>query len=224
MQMASKANASAKSRVPLSRDRVLRAAIHLADRSGIESLTMRKLARELGVEAMTLYYYVANKDDLLEGMVDLVASQIEVPSGGADWKTATRQRAISAHDVLVRHPWASMLWVRVNVGPARMRYMESALRGFREAGFSPEMTEYAFHAVENHIAGYTLQELSFPYDAEELAELGASFLRKLPADEYPYLAEHVMQHLEGSGHIDEGGFEFGLDLILDGLERIRDPA
>lgn len=216
---------STRARLPLSRDRVLRAAMHLADRDGIESLTMRKLARELGVEAMTLYYYVAKKDDILDGIADLVASQIEVPSGGADWKAATRQRAISAHDVLVRHPWASMLWVsRVTLGPGRLRYMDAGLRGFREAGFSPELTEQAFHAVENHIVGYTLQEMSFAIETEEVAEAGASFLRKLPADEYPDLAEHVMQHLEGPGHVDEGDFEFALDLILDGVERIMDRA
>lgn len=212
-----------KARLPLSRERVLRAAIHLADRDGLESLTMRKLARELGVEAMTLYYYVAKKDDILDGIVDLVASQIELPSGGADWKAAARQRAISAHDVLVRHPWASSLWVSsAAIGPGRMRYMDAGLRGFREAGFSPELTEQAFHAVENHIIGYTLQEMSFPIETEEVAEAGASFLRKLPADEYPDLAEHVMQHLEGPGHLDEGDFELGLDLILDGIDRIRD--
>jgi AcrR family transcriptional regulator len=212
-----------KARLPLSRERVLRAAMHLADRDGIESLTMRKLARELGVEAMTLYYYVARKDDILEGIADLVASEIELLSGGADWKAATRQRAISAHDVLVHHPWASLLWVsRVALGPGRLRYMDAGLRGFREAGFSPELTEQAFHAVENHIVGYTLQELSFPIEAAEVAEAEANFLGKLPADEYPDLAKHVMQHLEGPGHVDEGDFEFALDLILDGVERIMD--
>jgi AcrR family transcriptional regulator len=209
----------------MSRERVMHAAMGLADRDGIESLTMRKLARELGVEAMTLYYYVARKDDILEGIADLVASQIELPPAGADWKAATRQRAISAHDALVRHPWASMVWVsRAALGPGRLRYMDAGLRGFREAGFSRELTEQAFHAVENHIVGYTLQEMSFVIETQEVAEAGATFLRQLPADEYPYLAEHVMQHLEGPGHVDEGDFEFALDLILDGIERILDPA
>lgn len=221
--MASRSRTTA--RLPMSRERVLRAAIDLADRDGLESLTMRKLARGLGVEAMTLYYYVAKKGDILDGIVDLVASQIELPPDGADWKAAARQRAISAHEVLVRHPWASMLWVSsVAVGPARLRYMDAGLRGFREAGFSPELTEQAFHAVENHIVGYTLQKVSFPIETEEVAEAGASFLRALPADEYPDLAQHVMQHLEGPGHVDEGDFEFALDLILDGVERIKDGA
>jgi AcrR family transcriptional regulator len=206
----------------MSRERVLRVAMDVADRDGIVSLTMRKLARELGVEAMTLYYYVAGKDEILEGIADLVAGEIELPSGGSDWKAVARQRAISAHDVLARHPWASMVWVsRAALGPARLRYMDDGLRNLREAGFSPALTEQAFHAVENHIVGYTLQEMSFAIETPEVAEAGASFLRKLPVDEYPHLAEHVMQHLEGAGHVDEGDFEFALDLILDGVERIR---
>jgi len=216
---------STSARLPMSRERVLRAAMLLADRDGIESLTMRKLARELGVEAMTLYYYVARKDDILDGIADLVASQIEVPSGGADWKAAARQRAISAHDALVRHPWASMLWVsRRALGPGRLRYMDAGLRGLQDAGFTRELTERAFHAVENHIVGFTLQEMSFAIETEEVTEGGAAFLRDLPADEYPYLAEHVAQHLEGPGHLNEGDFEFALDLILDGIERIVDGA
>ena len=120
----------------MSRERVLRAAIDFADANGIESLSMRKLARELGVEAMTLYYYVANKNDLLEGMADLVAEEIELPSGDVDWREATRRRAASAHAVLVRHHWASPLWMRVMIGPARMRYMDSALGVYRRAGLS----------------------------------------------------------------------------------------
>ncbi|MGH2358727.1 MAG: TetR/AcrR family transcriptional regulator [Candidatus Limnocylindria bacterium] len=204
----------------MSRDRVLHAALRLADRRGIESLTMRNLARELGVEAMTLYYYVPNKDAVLEGIADLVASEIELPDPGPDWKTATRQRALSAHQVLIRHPWSSMLWMRVNIGPARMRYMDSALRGFREAGLSPAMTELAFHAVENHIVGYTLQEMSFTLPPEDLAEFADEFLRQLPTDEYPYLAEHVRQHMTHES-IGGGDFEFGLELLLDGIERVR---
>lgn len=216
---------STTDRPAMSRDRVMRAAMDLADREGIEALTMRRLARELGVEAMTLYYYVAKKDDILEGIADLVAGEIELPSGDGGWKAATRQRAISAHDVLVRHRWASLLWVSgAALGPRRLRYMDAGLRGFREAGFSRELTEQAFHAVENHIVGYTLQEVAFVIDREGLAEAGAAFLAALPADEYPFLAEHVAQHLEGPGHVDEGDFEFALDLILDGVERIRNEA
>jgi len=205
----------------MSRERVLRTAMDLADRDGLESLTMRRLAKELGVEVMTLYYYVAKKDDILDGIADLVAIEIELPSGGAGWKAAARQRAISAHDVLVRHPWASLLWVsREALGPGRLRYMDSGLRGYREAGSSPELTEQAFHAVENHIVGYTLQEMSFAIDPKDVAEAGAQFLHRLPADEYPDFAAHVAQHLQGAGHVDSGDFEFALDLILNGIEQM----
>jgi AcrR family transcriptional regulator len=210
-------------RVPMSRERVLDAAIRLADASGIESLTMRRLAQELGVEAMTLYYYVANKKDLLEGMSDLVAAEIELPPEDLDWRTATRRRAMSAHEVLARHPWASMLWMRVMVGPARIRYMDAALGAYRRAGLSPQSTELAFHSVENHIVGYTIQEVNFPLESDDLATEARTFLEALPADEFPHLAEHIVQHLT---HEDIGGgdFEFGLELLLDGIERIRSES
>ena len=204
----------------MSRERVLRAAVDFADRNGIDSLSMRKLARELGVEAMTLYYYVANKNDLLEGMADLVAGEIELPPSGLDWKTATRQRAMSAREVLARHQWAGPLWMRVMVGPARMRYMDSALGVYRRAGLSPESTELAFHAVENHIVGYTVQEANFPLEADDLAVAAQEFLDTLPKEEFPHLAEHVVQHMTHES-IGGGDFEFGLDLLLDGIDRIR---
>ena len=204
----------------MSRERVLRAAIAFADANGIESLSMRKLARELGVEAMTLYYYVASKKDLLEGMADLVADEIELPSGDVDWREATRRRAASAHEVLARHHWASPVWMRVMIGPARMRYMDAALGTYRKAGLTPQQTELAFHAVENHIVGYTIQEVDFQLEAVDLATAAKEFLDNLPRDEFPHLAEHIVQHLT---HEDIGGgdFEFGLELLLDGIERIR---
>ena len=207
----------------MSRERVLRAAIDFADANGIESLSMRKLARELGVEAMTLYYYVANKNDLLEGMADVVAQEIELPPDDVDWREATRTRATSAHAVLVRHPWASPVWMRVMIGPARMRYMDSALGVYRRAGLSPASTELAFHAVENHIVGYALQEVSFPLEAEDLAEAARAFMEKLPADEFPYLIEHIEQHLTHE-EIESGSFEFGLEQLLDGVERLRSES
>ena len=223
--MASQADPGAQPRVPLSRDRVLRAAINLADTGGIKALTMRKLAQELAVEAMTLYYYVANKDDLLAGIVDLVMREIELPPDGADWKAAIRTSAISAHDVLLRHPWAcSLMMSPIRDSPARLRWMDSVLRCLREAGFSVELTHHAYHALDSHITGFTLWEVNVPFDREELADIGATFLRELPVDEYPYLVEHVEWHLTESGADDEGEFEFGLALILDGLERIRDMA
>jgi AcrR family transcriptional regulator len=209
-----------ETRAPMSRERVLRAAIDFADVSGIDSLSMRKLARELGVEAMTLYYYVANKRDLLEGVTDLVAAEIELPAEDLDWRVATRSRATSAHAVLVRHHWVSPLWMRVMIGPARMRYMDAALGVYRRAGLTPANTELAFHAVENHVVGYALQEVNFPLEADDLANAARGFLEKLPADDYPHLAEHVTQHLTHE-EIESGSFEFGLEQLLDGIERLR---
>ena len=223
--MPSQAGPGAAPRVPLSRDRVLRAAITLADQGGIKALTMRKLAQELAVEAMSLYYYVANKDDLLDGIVDLVVREMELPADGGDWKAAIRKNAISTHKVLLRHPWAcSLMLSSTGVSPARLRWMDSILRCLREAGFSAELTHHAYHALDSHITGFTLWVLSFPFDSKELANIGATFLRELPDDEYPYLAEHIEWHLTESSDHNEGEFAFGLDLILDGLERMRDKA
>ena len=218
--MAPKTELSKATRTPLSRERVLGAAIALADERGIEALSMRKLAAELGFEVMSLYNHVANKDDLLDGIVDLIAGEIDEPSSGPDWKTAMRQSAVSAHQVLLRHPWVCDLWSSRMPGPERLSYMESLLRNLREAGFSKGLAHHGFHAVNTHIVGFTLQELNFTLDGEELKEAAAKFLHGLPAEEFPYLTEHVMQHIDGSDHDDE--FIFVLDLILDGLEQVRD--
>jgi AcrR family transcriptional regulator len=208
----------------LSKERVLRAAIVLADAGGIDALSMRRLAKELGVEAMSLYNHVANKDEILDGIIDVVVSEIDLPSDGADWKTAMRQSAISARDVFLRHPWACSLWMsRQGGGPARLRHGDWMLRTLREARFSKDLIYHAFHILESHILGFTVQQLNFPYKGEGLAGMAATFLQQLPADEYRDLTEHILQHLEPRDG-DEGGFEFGLDLILDGLETVRDAA
>lgn len=220
-----RAGPEAEPRLPLSKDRVLRAAIDLADAGGIESLTMRRLGQELGVEAMSLYYYVAKKEAVLDGIVDLVVSEMALPAEGGDWKTAIRACALSAHDVLLRHPWACSLMMSASgVRPARLRWMDSVLGCLREAGFSADLTHHAFHALDSHITGFTLWLVSLPAAGDELKDLAADFLRDFPFEEYPYLAEHIEQHLAESGHNDESEFEFGLNLILDGLERIRDRA
>jgi AcrR family transcriptional regulator len=217
-------------RVPLSRDRVLRAAITLADEGGIESLSMRKLGQALGVEAMSLYNHVANKDDLLDGIVDLVLSEFELPSAGDDWEAAIRRCAVSAHDALVRHPWAcNLIMSSTRVHLARLRYMEALLQRLREAGFSAEATYHAYHTLDSHILGFTIWQLghAMPGDAprirnkEELAIFVATLLPGLRLDEYPYLLEHGEMHLTAGSHKEEGEFEFGLRLILDGLKRMR---
>jgi AcrR family transcriptional regulator len=220
--MATRTDPSPERRTPLSKERLLQTAIALADQGGIEALTMRKLAQKLGVEAMSLYHYVAKKDDIYDGIVDLVISEIAVPPSEAGWKPAIREIAISAHDVLLRHPWACSLMWTTSISPARLRYMESILGTLRESGFSADLTHHAYHALDSHITGFTLWQSNIPFKAEDIAELGASFLRELPTEEYPYVAEHTEQHLMPPDHEEKSEFEFGLDLILDGLERLRD--
>ena len=211
-------------RTPLTRDRVLRAAMKLADEGGIKAVSMRKIAQELGVEAMSLYNHVRSKDEIVDGIVDLVATEIDLAPSGGDWKEAMRRRVISAHEQLLEHPWAANLWMSgQTVGSARMLYAEAVLRGFREAGFPEALTYHAFHVIQSHVMGFTLYVSSFDFDVEELAQLAASFLETFPTDEYPDLAMHIRQHAEPRDE-HEGTFEFGLELVLDGLERLRDSA
>jgi AcrR family transcriptional regulator len=207
---------------PLSRERILRAALHLADEGGLEALSMRKLAQALGVKAMSLYNHVTNKDDMIDGIVDIVVAEIEVPSLAENWKTAMRRRAIAAYGVLLCHPWATMAIVsRINVGPAMLRYVDATLGCLREAGFSYEMTDHAWNAIDNHIYGFTLQELNFPIEASEYADTAASFISHIPADQYPYMNQLSHYVIDGS-YDGLHDFEFGLNLILDGLERLLD--
>lgn len=214
------ATSSAERRAPLSRERVLRAAVALADESGIESLTMRRLGQELGVEAMSLYKHVANKDDILDGIVDLVLGDIDVPPTGTQWRTAMRARAISAHQVLLSHPWAAMLVMsRFNIGPGMTRYLDATLGRLREGGFSIEGALDTWHTLDSHIYGFTLQELNLPFEVEETRNVSAAVLGQLSADAYPHVVE-VITRIMQTGR--EENFEFGLDLILDGLERTLD--
>jgi AcrR family transcriptional regulator len=221
--MATQTDPSARPRTPLNRERVLRAAIALADMGGIESLTMRKLGQELGVEAMSLYNHVANKDDILDGVVDLVFGEIAVPSGRADWKAAMRQQAISARAVLLRHPWATRLMQsRTKPGPATMQHHDSVLGSLREAGFTIDMAAHAYSVMDSYIYGFALQQTNLPLDtSQNVAQVAQDILRQLPADEYPHLAEMIIEHAMKPGYAYADEFEFGLDLILDGLEGLR---
>lgn len=200
----------------------MRTSIRLADESGIEVFSMRKLAQALGVKAMSLYNHVANKDDIIDGIVDIVVSEIEVPDLTADWKTAMRQRATSAHAVLLRHPWATMPMVsRINVGPAMLRYVDATLGCLLEAGFSSEMADHAWNVIDSHIYGFTLQELNFPIEAAAYSATAADYLPMIPADKYPYM--HRLSQQVAEGHYDGlHEFEFGLEIILEGLDRFRD--
>ncbi len=206
-------------RTPLKRERVLRAALVLADTSGIDSLTMRNLGRELGVEAMSVYNHVANKDDILDGIVDLVFSEIELPPEGAEWKPAMRNRAISAHEALLRHPWAaSLMQSRTKPGPATLRHHDTVLATLRKAGFTVVMAAHAFSVIDGYVYGFALQQINIPLQTpEQVAEVGEGILRQL-AGTYPHLAEMITEHAMKAGYDYAEEFQFGLDLILDGLE------
>jgi len=208
-------------RSPLTKERVLRAAVAFADEHGVEALSMRRLMKELGVEAMSLYNHVANKDEILRGIIDLVVAEIELPEVHGEWKAAMRRSAVSAKDVFLRHSWVSgLMFAKQSGGPASLRRGEWMLSTLREAGFSPDLTYHAFHILGAYVQGVTNQHLSFPYSGEELERLARTFLQGLDPDAYRYTIEHVEQHIEPHGH--PGGFELGLDLILDGLERLRE--
>lgn len=204
-------------RAPLTRERVLRAAVAIADQDGIASLTMRRLGRALGVEAMSLYNHVRSKDDILDGIVDLIVGDIQVAPTGTPWKAAMRARAVSAHEVLLAHPWAAMLLMsRYNIGPGMTGYLDATLGRLREGGFSIEGTLDAWNTLDSHLYGFTLQELNLPFNAEDAPRVSAEVLPQIPADEFPHIAE-VIGHVMASGRREE--FTLGLDLILDGLER-----
>jgi AcrR family transcriptional regulator len=211
-------------RAPLSRERVLRAAVAFADQSGIEALSMRKLGEAVGVEAMSLYNHVANKSDLLDGMIDVVFGEIDLPAADVDWKSAMRQRAISARQALGRHRWAiGLMESRTSPGPATLRHHDAVLGCLRGGGFSIEMTAHAYSLLDSYIYGFALQEATLPFDTgHETAELAQEILGQLPADAYPHLTELAMEHVLRPGYDYGDEFEVGLDLILEGLERAMD--
>ena len=224
--MASQNDPSGQPRIRVTRERVLLAAIDLADKGGVEALSMRKLGQVLRVEAMSLYNHVANKDDILDGMVDHFFAEIGLPLRGVGWKTAMRKRAISAREVLARHSWAIRLMAsRSRPGPATLRHHDAVIGCLREAGFSIAMAAHAYSVLDSYIYGFALEQASLPFKtSEEVGEVADSFLRQFPADAYPHLAELTLQHVLQPGYDYANEFEFGLDLILDGLERVRDTA
>jgi AcrR family transcriptional regulator len=212
---------AATRRTPLSRGQVLQAAVTLADESGIGALSMRKLGQVLGVEAMSLYNHVASKGDLLDGMIDVVFSEVGLPVGDG-WKAAMRQRAISVREVLGRHRWAiGLMESRSSPGPATLRHHDAVLGCLRGAGFSVELTAHAYSLLDSYIYGFALQEASLPFGtAEETGQVAEEIARRMPAGEYPHLAELASAHILQPGYQYGGEFEIGLDLILDALERI----
>jgi AcrR family transcriptional regulator len=202
---------------------VLAAALALADEGGVEALSMRKLADELGVKAMSLYNHVANKDDVLDGIVDAAMSEIVVPPSGTEWKAAVREIAVSTHETLLRHHWVVGLRARRRPGPGLMRYGDSLMACFRGAGFSKNLTYHAYHVVEGYILGYTTQVLNYrSVDVSQFEDIMVGFSRGDFQAEYPHFTEHALQHMEPApGQEDVDGYELGLDVILEGLERLR---
>jgi AcrR family transcriptional regulator len=214
----------ATKRKPLSRDRILEAGLAIADEQGIDALSMRKLGQELGFEAMSLYNHVANKDDLLDGMVDLVLAEMDAPrpeEGFAGIRTA----AISAHESLRRHPWAaSALMTPARVRPLRLAFMDALLGALRGAGLSPETTYHAYHVIDAHIIGFSLWQSTHDFDLPEevTADMRGFLDRMLPEETYPDLHAHGMQHLDPGPLESTSAFEYGLDLLLASLEQERE--
>jgi AcrR family transcriptional regulator len=206
-------------RQPLSRDGILHAAVAFADEQGVDALSMRKLAKHLGYEVMSLYNHIDGKDDLLDAMVDHVVGEMIEPTPDLAWRPAVREIAMSAHDVLIRHPWASSLWSTRWPGPNRWRYMESLLRLLADADLPDDVADLGFHAVTLHIQGFTQQQITYQGQVPDQAALFSRFHADVTPDAYPHMVAHVRYHQEHDHRQDEFGFV--LDLILDGLERLR---
>ena len=207
----------------VNREQVLTVAVALADEAGIEALSMRKLGQALGVEAMSLYNHVAGKEALLDGMIDVVFGEIELPAG-EDWKKALRQRAVSMREALARHRWAiGLMESRTTPGATTLRQHDAVIACLLRAGFSMALTAHAFAAVDSYVYGFALQEKGLPFDtAEQTAEMAQAMLAQFPVDEFPHLAAFTREHVMRPGYDFGAEFEFGLDLLLAGLARLAD--
>jgi AcrR family transcriptional regulator len=210
-------------RKPLSRERIVDAALVLADADGVDALSMRKLGQSLGFEAMSLYNHVSNKDDLLDGLLDRVLEEMELPDvdGGI---ASIRAAAVSAHTALRRHPWAAhLLMAPARVRPARLEFMNALLSALRNAGFSADTTYHAYHVIDAHIIGFSLWQSThdFAMPEEMTDDLLTTLKRIVPPENYPHLWEHGMQHLNEPALAQVSAFEYGLDLLLESLERRR---
>ncbi|MFB9310566.1 TetR/AcrR family transcriptional regulator [Agromyces hippuratus] len=224
--MSAKERRQVASDAGLSKQRVVAEAVRLADREGVDGLSMRRLAGELGAGAMSLYYYVASKDELLDAMIDIVFEEIELPPEDTDWQSAMRQEAVSTRQVLARHPWAiSLMESRTTPGPANLRHREAVTACLRKAGFSVLTATHANWTLNSYVYGYALQASSLPFEtADELADMTEDvYLPQLPPDEFPYLNESAAA-LVAAGYDPTEEFIFGLDLVLAALEPLRVSA
>ena len=218
--------AAAPPRRRLSRDLVLRAAVAHADAVGLEALTMRTLADMLGVAPMALYRHVANKDDLVDAMVDVVFGEIGVPAGAGDWKTAMRRRAIAVRQALSRHPWAiGLMESRRTPGPANLRHHDAVIGRLRAAGFDVQMAAHAYSLLDSYIYGFALTKRNLPFETSaQVGDVAEAMLAPFPVTEYPNLVEFLSEHVMQPGYDYGDEFEYGLDVILDALERTRVTA
>ncbi|WP_180989765.1 TetR/AcrR family transcriptional regulator [Streptomyces cahuitamycinicus] len=219
MGAGNKSRRGASERTPLSRERVIRTAVAVADEKGANALTMRAIAEPLGVEAMSLYHHVAGREDILDGMVDAVFGEIDLPPRDRDWRSALRHRADSARAVLRRHPWAvGLMDSRSQPGPATLRHHDAVIGTLRAGGFSVPMAAHAVSLIDSYLYGFVLQELSLPFrGAAELDEVAGAIVRDMPADTYPHLTELATEHVLKPGYDYADEFAFGLTLILDAL-------
>ena len=217
------AKREAERRVPLRRDRVLEAACALADAGGLEALTMRRLGEELGVGPMALYRHVRNKDDMVDGLVDLVFTEVGLPPTGVDWRTAMRERAIALRDVLLRHRWAiGLMESRTSPGPATLRHHDAVIGSLLEAGFDMAMAAHAYSLLDSYIYGFALTKMNLPFeDTADISEVAQTMLEPFAHNAYPNLAAFITEHAMQPGYDYADEFEYGLDLILDGLESAR---
>src|SRR6266511_4723213 len=215
------ASESPEGRAPLSRERVLRAAVAVADAAGIGALTIRSLAQELGVKPMSVYHYVANKDEILDGIVDLVFDEIDLPSTDGDWRSEMRRRATSARRALRCHPWAiGLMESRTTPGPATLRHHDAVIGTLRGAGFSIQMTAHAYALLDSYVYGFALQEASLPFEGPEtVAGVAEPMMQQFPAGEYPHLVEMATEHILKPCYDFGDEFDFGLGVILDGLTK-----
>jgi AcrR family transcriptional regulator len=225
--MTTRTSSQTQRREPLTRERVLQAALRLADHGGLESLSMRRLGQDLGVEAMALYYHFANKDEVIDGIVDLVFAEVHLPIAGLPWKIEMRRRAVSLRDTLLRHRWAiGLMEARSHPGPANLRHHDAVIGNLRGAGFDMAFVAHAYSVLDGYIYGFALTKMNLPFEAgDEVAELANAMLDPFPVDEYPNMAAFVTEHIMVTPGYDFGDeFEYGLDLILDGLEARRVAA
>jgi AcrR family transcriptional regulator len=219
--MAEPVTADTGPRPRLSRERVLQAALSIADSGGLGSLTIRSLATELGAKPMSVYYHVRNKDEILSALVDIVFGEIQLPVPGRNWRSEMRTRASSARAVLARHRWAiGLLESRRDPGPANLRHHDSVIATLRAAGFSDELTAHAYALIDSYVYGFALQEAALPFEGPDTAgEVAESVMKQMGAGEYPHLVQMAMSYYMQPGYDFADEFGFGLDLILDGLEK-----